>query len=83
MKNTAGARAMMLQWAWLFFMASASSRGNTAMIRKLMVPRMQKATVARWNTLFTWLVRPRALASDTILDRATGSPPVEMTMSRE
>ena len=64
-------------------MASASSRGNTAMIRKLMVPRMQKATVARWNTLFTWLVRPRALASDTILDRATGRPPVEMTMSRE
>ena len=38
---------------------------------------------ARENTFFTWFPRPTALASDTILDRATGRPPVEMMMSRE
>ena len=53
------------------------------MMRKLRVPSTQKATSASWNTLCTWLARPRALASDTILDRATGRPPVEMMMSRE
>lgn len=53
------------------------------MMQKLMVPSTQKVARARENTFFTWFPRPTALASDTILDRATGRPPVEMMMSRE
>ena len=53
------------------------------MIRKDTTPRVRKAARDRRNTLCTWFCRPRALASDTILDTATGRPAVEIVSSTE
>ena len=53
------------------------------MTQKLTVPSTLKVARDRENTFLIWFPRFRALASDTILDRATGRPPVEMMMSRE
>ena len=73
----------MLGALWVLFIRAASWLGKSTMIRQHSTPREQKAVRARRKTLRTWLPRPRALASDTSLDRATGSPPVDTMISSE
>ena len=53
------------------------------MMKKEMSPSAKKAPRATRNTLCTWSRRPMVLASDTILDRATGRPAVEMVSRTE
>ena len=52
------------------------------MMRLLTVPRMTKVTRATRKTRLTWLRRFRALASEMVLDIATGRPAVETMSSR-
>ena len=51
-------------------------------MRLLAMPSTRKAVRATRNTRLTWFRRPRALASEMVLDRATGRPAVEMVSSR-
>ena len=55
---------------------------KTNITRLLMEPRMTKVTSATRKTRFTWFRRSRALASEMVLDMATGRPAVEIISSR-
>ena len=52
------------------------------MTTKLTVPRTKKVTRATLKMRWTWLRLPRVLASEMLLERATGSPAVETISSR-
>ena len=54
---------------------------KTNITRLLMEPRMTKVTSATRKTRFTWFRRSRALASEMVLDMATGRPAVEIISS--
>lgn len=49
---------------------------------KLNTPMNKKAQKAIRKTRSFWFSRPSALHSDTVLDRATGSPAVEMVRKK-
>lgn len=55
---------------------------NTDMQIKLNTPMNKKAQKAIRKTRSFWFSRPSALHSDTVLDRATGSPAVEMVRKK-
>ena len=50
---------------------------------KLNRPMNRKAPKAIRNTWRFWFSRPRVWHSDTVLDRATGRPAVEMVRKKE
>ena len=52
------------------------------MMRPLAMPSTRKAVRATRNTRLTWFRRPRALASEMVLDMATGRPAWEIISSR-
>ena len=52
------------------------------MMRLLAMPSTKKAVRATRNTRLTWFRRPRALASEMVLDMATGRPAWEIISSR-
>ena len=60
----------------------ARSWAKRNITRLLMVPRMTKVTRQTRKTRSTWLRRFRALASEMVLDMATGRPAVEIISSR-
>ena len=61
---------------------SARGWARANITAKLMVPRTKKAARATLKVRWTWLRLPRVLASEMLLERATGRPAVETISSR-
>ena len=75
--------ALMPGAALVSFMVAASQSALKYITRKDRAPRVRNIIRASRKVLWTWLRRPRASASLTSLDTATGSPAVEMVSSTE
>ena len=58
---------------------SAMLEENKIIIDAKIVPIIKKTIIATSNILFASLNRPRALLLETIIDKATGNPDVEIT----
>ena len=81
--STDGARAMTQYTALGLLMTIwAMGAASTVIQKKLMRPRIRKVIKATRKVRWTWLWRPRALASEMVLDRATGRPAVEMVRKK-
>ena len=80
---TAGARARMPGAAMLSFIRPASCSEPKNITRKDRTPRIRNRARASRKVRRTWFRRPRASASLTSLDTATGRPAVEMVSRTE
>ena len=69
--------------AMLSFIRPASCSEPKNMIKNDSTPRIRNRASARRKVRRTWFWRPRALASLTSLDTATGRPAVEMVSRTE
>ena len=82
-ERTAGERAITHQTAFsLLMMKLDVGPASTDMQKALTRPITKKVKRDTRKTFCTWFSRPRAWASEMVLERATGRPAVEMVKKK-